>query len=544
MEFNIYQRLCQLYNSKRLLWVIISLGIVLRIIRYCYNPPLWFDEAVNAVDIIKRSLPEFMNPSPDYDGSYPFGFLILIKSAVILFNNTEYAFRLIPLIFGIMSILLFYRVSKQYINPEALPIALAFFAISDPLVLFSSEFKPYSVDLFFVLLIYILTSYVQAKELDRFRLSLFAVTGAITLWFSNPSVFVLAGVGTVMALSAMINMEWPKVRRLSIVFLIWAISFTALYFIYISKAYAHIGLGVEGSLKSEHAFMPVPPMSFGDVKWYIDNFFETFDYPVGVALPGVAAIAFLVGGVTVFSESRKKFFILMLPVFFTYFAALLHKYPFKGRLILFLVPLLILFMAEGVYQLWKRTRNGSVIIGAIIAGTLFVYPLMWAAYHGIKPTSRENIKPVLTYIKDNWQNGDILYVHYYSQFAFEYYTKYHPEPYNFKDNDYAIGIAPRRWYTRWKRYDMSKYYDIERNVIQSRTDSLREYAKDLDRLIGHKRVWILFTGDLLVDGVTEENFFLYHLETIGERIDSFGRVGNASVYLYDLSRDISEAGNN
>ncbi len=539
MELKISQRLYQLYNSKRLLWVIISIGIVLRIVRYLYNPPLWFDEAVNAVDIIKRSIPEFINPSPDYDGSYPFGFLVLIKSAVELFNNNEYAFRLIPLIFGIMSILLFYRVAKQYINPEALPIALAFFAISDPLVLFSSEFKPYSVDLFFVLLIYIVANYVQSKELDRSRLFLFAVAGAIILWFSNPCVFVLAGVGTVMALSALKNMEWLKVRRLSIVFLIWAISFTSVYFIYISKAYAHIGLGVEGSLKSEHAFMPVPPMSFVDVKWYIDNFFEIFDYPVGVALPGVAAIAFLVGGVTVFSESRKKFFILMLPVFFTYLAALLHKYPFKGRLILFLVPLLILFMAEGINQLWRRTKNGSAIIGAIVAGTLFIYPLLWAAYHGIKPTSRENIKPVLTYINNNWRDGDVLYVHYYSQFAFEYYNKYNPDQYNFNENDYVIGIAPRQWYTRWKRYDMSKYYGVERNIIQSRTDVLKEYVKDLNRLIGHKRVWILFTGALLVDGMEEEKFFLYHLETIGKNIDSFGHVGNASVYLYDLSQDKS-----
>jgi hypothetical protein len=66
-------------------------------------------------------------------------------------------------------------------------------------------------------------------------------------------------------------------------------------------------------------------------------------------------------------------------------------------------------------------------------------------------------------------------------------------------------------------------------VKQSRNDLLKEYINDLNQLRGRKRAWILFTGD-----TTMERFFLSTLNSMGERLDSFGQSGLALTYLYGL----------
>lgn len=528
------RNLSNIYKSNHLPWIIIVIGIVLRLIRYLQEPSLWFDEAVYAVNFIDRSIPELFHPSPDYDQSSPYGFIVLVKLSIQALGNSEMAFKLFPFLSGIISLFLFYNVSKHLIGPRALPVALALFAILDPLVLFSSELKTYSSDIAFALIIYSLTVYVRSNKLDVKRLLLFAVFGVIVVWFSNPSVFILAGVGASLLLSSFKKKEWPQVWRFAVIISVWALSFITVYYFYTRHAYANIGIGAERILKMEGAYMPFPPMSFGDIKWFIDVFFKTFDFPVGIAVPGIAALAFIIGCATMYSEDRDKFFLVISPVVFTLLATAMHKYPFKGRLILFLVPFFLLFIAKGIEEVWNKTKNNSALIWISFAGILLLYPLMWSSYHVIKPPSREEIKPVLSYIKDNWQEGDTLYVHFYAQYAFEYYSRYYPTPYSFNEDDYIVGIAPRQWYKRWKRKDVADYYDDDVPIEQPRIDILKEYMKDLDKLVGNKRVWVLFTGDIPGQGMKEEKFFTYYLDTLGKRLDFFGQSGIGSTYLYNM----------
>jgi hypothetical protein len=542
MSDKLFHKLSQIYNYDKLPWIIIGIGIALRIVRYLHNPSLWFDESVLALDIINRPFSNFIIPSSDYDHGFPLGFPILTKIPIQIFSYSEYTLRLFPLLFGIISLFLFYRISKHYIRPKAVPAALFLFAISDPLVLFSSELKPYSCDITIALSVYALTIYVQSKKLNVLHIALYAILGAFFIWFSNPSVFILAGVGACLVLSCVCKKEWSKLGMFSIAFLIWALSFIVYYIIFVRSSYANISMGTEELLRLEFAFMPVPPKSLSDIKWFIDNFFGIFDFPLGFSLTGITGFAFLIGCVSLFRENKEKFFILISPVLLTLLASALHKYPFKGRLILFLVPLMLLFIAEGVKQIHDKTKNHSAIIGAVFIGILFIYPLSWAAYHAKNPISRADIKPVLSHIKDNWRDGDIVYVFYYSQYAFEYYAKYHPGPYSFDENEYTIGIAPRGWYDRWRKQSVSKYYDLEKEIVQSHSDVFKEYVKDINKLKGHKRIWALFTEGHPRDGIEEDKFFKYHFEQVGKLRDSFGRSGLAIAYLYDVSEQKEEIG--
>ena len=535
------QALTQIYKSNKFPFIIICVGIGLRLVRYLHNTPLWFDEAVYAVDIINRSLTEFIHPSSYYTQTSPLNFLIFSKLAVQTFGNSEYALRLVPLVFGIASLLLFYKVAKDILSPKAVPVALTLFAVLDPLIYYSAELKSYSGDIAFTLLILAVTPYLT-KKLNMQSLFLFALAGADAISFSNPSVLVLAGVGIGLLLSCVKIKNWARLRSFLIVFIIWGLSFIVIYLVYTRTMSADLAknIGIEKAFKMEQFIFPFPPRSLMDVKWFIDFFFDTFLFQVptiyikNVTLSGLMAFTFLVGSVAMFNEKREKFYVLIFPVLFALLATALHLFPFKGRHILFLIPMFLLIISEGTEYIRDRISKNSAMMGAILIGLLLIYPVSWAAYHVKKPLIRSEIRPVLNYIQSNWQEGDIIYVHFFAQYELEYYSKYHPDPFDFKNNQYIIGIGPRGWYKLWSKNNVpERYKDLE---DQSKDDLKKEYINDMNQLIGRKRVWVLFGGD-----VTSEGIFISHLDSIGQKRDSFGHSGLGLVYLYDLSNQVQSS---
>ncbi len=526
-------------NSKYFFGVIIWIGIALRLIRYLYNHSLDSDESGIAVNIIRRSFSDLFYPSPDIAQGYPFAFLTLIKYLTQVLGNSEYVLRLFPLLSGITSFFLFYKIAKRYIEPKAIPIALGLFAVSDALVFESSNLKPYSSDVLVALLMYTAGIYVQSKELNIPRIVLFGILGAFAIWFSNPSVFVLAGLGVCLGVFSIIKKDWVKTGKLSIAYSIWILSFIANYYFYLQNLQANFGITMEEVLSVyEKVYMPLPPKSLSDIKWFIDLFFDIFNYPLSMTLVGISALAFLIGCAFMYSQKKRNFFLLISPILFTFLAGAMHKYAFKGRFIIFLVPFTLIIIAEGTEYIRSRTAYNSKIIGIIFLSLLLFHPVSTSAYRVIKPFYNEEMRPVLKYVKENWQKGDVIYVHWFAQYPFDYYSKYYPEPSMFDENEYIIGIAPRGWYRHHNRMEVSKHYDPGAPIKQSSIDIFKLYAKDLDRLKGNKRVWVLFTRYVPKDGITEENFFLYHLETIGKRLESYGHSGKTAVYLYDLSKEV------
>jgi len=132
-------------SSTKLVWFIIAYGILLRLTQYLSNSSLWLDESRLALNIVNRSFSQLLQPL-DYGQGAPLGFLILEKAAVRLLGSSEYALRFLPLLCGVVSLLLFYRLAAQSISPKAVPIALGLFALSGPLIYYSSEVKQYSSD--------------------------------------------------------------------------------------------------------------------------------------------------------------------------------------------------------------------------------------------------------------------------------------------------------------------------------------------------------------------------------------------------------------
>jgi len=516
-----------LFASDKLVWVIIAFGIVLRIAAYLYNRSLWIDEA-NITRSILGSFSDIFNPSvtdPDYLGhwksSSPLGFFIIEKFMVLQFGDTEYALRLFPLLCGIISLFLFYLVAKHYVKPKAVPIALALFAVSDTLIYYSSEVHSYSSEITIALLLLLVTAYIQSRNATLLRFVLFGITGGVVVWFSNSSIFILAGIGTSLLLFSLLRKEWTRTGRFSIAYLLWAVGFLSYYFIYVGNI--NKGPIVE-QWKAENAFMPFPPLSPSDLAWYIDTFFSMFAKPTltilqsasMMAVGGMAAFAFVIGCISVYSEKKEKFFILISPALFALLASGLHLYPFLERTLLFLAPSFMLFIAEGTGEIRDKTKSSSPVIGIVFICLLLSYPLLSAGNHLVnKPIVREDVKPVLSHVRENWQEGDMVYLHYGSKPAFKYYAT----RYGFKENDYIVGA----------------YAGDKNDFFNFSVDYLKKYTDDLDKLRGNKRVWILFAHiPPPRAGISDESFFVYYLNSMGTKLDYFKSTDSA-VYLYNFS---------
>lgn len=438
-EQRFFQKASFLYLYNKLPWIIISFGIILRFAQYIYNRSLWLDEASLALNIVNRPFSELLFKPLEFGQAAPLGFLAVEKVIIFAFGNSEYTLRLFPFLAGIISLFLFYGVAKRFIRPRAIPIALGLFAITEPLIYYSSEVKQYSSDVAIALLIYFVIFYIKLKRLTISRVVLLGIIGTVAIWLSHPAVFILAGVGVVLALSCLEEKDRSKLFRLSIIYSIWITSFIMCYFVSLVNPIHNEGFIAYWS----KGFMPFPPISFQEAKWFVNTFFNIFENPVGLSLPGIAALSFLTGCFSMFQEKRKEFFFLVTPILFVLLASGIHDYPFQGRLLLFIVPLVLLIVAEGTEQIRLKTSHESAIIGITVIGLLFFYPLLGASYELIKPLAHEEIKPAINFIREHKHNKDIVYLYYASKKAFKYYSK----NFGFTDNDYIIGVNPRN---NWK----------------------------------------------------------------------------------------------
>ena len=486
------------YQSNRAIWIIIFLGIVLRVGPYLGNRSLWSDESRAALDIIGRPLSSVLTGA-DRRQTAPRGFVVLSKLTVMAFGESEYVLRLVPLAAGIIALFLFLAVAKRCIKPQAIPLAVLLFAISHPLVRFSSELKQYSSDVAFALLLCWLALVLESKRLRGSWMVVFGLVGAIAIWFSHPAMFVLAGAGLTLWVSALMRRDWRGLGYVSLAGLCWMTSFLTFYF-----ASLHAMVSSERLLTYwKEGFMPFPPLSVSDAKWFIATPFSVFKHTVGFTLPGVAVFAFIVGCRYVFAEHKQKSFILISPILFALLASALGRYPFQGRLLLFAVPCFLLWVAEGAVHIASRARNGSAVIGGVFLGLLLLHPTLRCALHLITPRTQEEIKPVLSHVQEHYRDGDVIYVYYSARLAFEYYSP----RYGLDDAEIIEGISSRK---NWNKY-----------------------RDDLGKLQGSRRVWVIFSHVHDTSGVDEERLFLSYLERMGRMLDAVQRPG-ASAYLYDM----------
>jgi hypothetical protein len=147
--------------------------------------------------------------------------------------NNEYALRLLPLIrINSISLFLFWHLAKKIFNKYIVPIAVGLLTFSGTAIYYSDELKQYSSDLMVTIIVLILALHVYEKEFDLKSNLFFGFGGAVLVWLSHPSVFVLSGATLSLFLSIFLKEKskgLKKIIKLIFPSLIWATSFLVGY---------------------------------------------------------------------------------------------------------------------------------------------------------------------------------------------------------------------------------------------------------------------------------------------------------------------------
>ncbi len=401
---------------------LIALGLVLRCIHYVENRSFWQDELCLALSIVNRSFTEIFHNTllfPDF-AQAPLLFQFMVKIFAGVFGNNEMALRFFPFVTGVAALFLARRFFNRLLAPIPATLALGLFALAEPLVYFSAELKPYGVDVFAALLVY--EMFFALKERWTLRhLAVFMAGGALVIWLSNAMLFILAGAGLVFGLDHLKRQEWSKVRQLAMAYGLWLVSFLILYKVSLSGMLNH---DLVRNWRLAGGFSPEPAFSLGWLVWIAKAFLDMFRSPLGLGWTGLMAVFFFCGCWFIYRRDRLLLWLLMAPLLLVLSAGAFDKYPFFERLVLFLVPAVLVILAEGVCgvafsRVWQGRAWGSWIV---IAAVLW-YPVSAAAWQAVHPRGHEDNRAAMQYLTDHYRPGDMVAISPQAQYPFWYYSQ-------------------------------------------------------------------------------------------------------------------------
>jgi len=495
---------------------LVVIGVVLRLWQYISAPSLWIDEAALARNIIDRPVRALFGPL-DYAQVAPPGFLLIEKAAVLTLGSSECVLRFFPLICGLAALLAFARLTHHLFDDWAAPFAAGMFALGAPFVFLASQVKQYSSDILASVVVLAATIWMR-RQPDSIRRSLMlGLVGAVAVFFSQPACFIVAGIGTALALLHVLERPRPAMGPLAIVGIMWGLAFSAAIVIGVramsptDRLYVHWYWGA--------GFWPVPPRKASDLLWP----FEQLTYAFGAFGSGprrtngglnypwspLFAVMTLVGLFAIWKKRRDVALFLVAPALWTLAASASQLYPFTGRVLTFLEPGFLLATAAGAryaLEIWpNRMQLATPALLAVLGGSP-----VFAAVRGLPPERVEHIRPIVAAVARQLQPGDAVYVYYGAGQATLYYAP-------------MFGLA--RGTLTVGRCSMA---------------NPKAYLRDADRFRGRPRVWILATH--LIRNTGELQVLTDYLDAIGRRVNSMivpattGLPAQAAyLYLYDLS---------
>lgn len=422
---------------------LIALGIALQLAQYSTNRALRLDEAALALNLMDRSHIELLGPL-DYDQNQPLLFLLILKTFLLLAGYSEYALRFIPLLSGMVSIPLLYLLARcvtrrdtgtdqpvsllsSIRNPrwDAALIALAFYAICKHALFYSSDLRQYSTNLLVVcvLYLYVLRPSVPVmpeKPSKQFMIGAL-VLGAIAVWVSIAAIFILGGIGATYLLYSLIHRNASMTKWSVLLCTVWVTSFFIQYAILDKNLDARDLKGEIMTFEQAAGTAPFPPTSVSDLKWYRTNLEKMMFFPIGLTYRGLGLFTILAGCIALWNRNRARFLMLTLPIAFALFASSLEKYPFKDRYILFLLPCLVILLGEGIAILFDEKRKMTYWIGSALFAILYVQPFAHGIGRIVEPHLTNEVKPLFQYVRDHWEDGDILYCSWGTSVPMKYY---------------------------------------------------------------------------------------------------------------------------
>lgn len=415
-------------NTKKYLFsltmaAIILVGLLLRLKGLLINPSMWHDECGLAFNVINKNYSEFFGILRLNQMAPPL-FMVATKFLVNLFSATknpatcDLVMRLIPFCCSVLSIGLFYLICREAFKTKfAIISAMLLFSINNELINYSFEFKPYSVDLFLILLAILIFSKLDLDKISYKKLAAYATGIALFIWFSFTSAFAI-GAGLINLLKSRKNFK--KIAVLGTPFFISTLIYL---FFYVLKIYA----GNKGVMTNfwGNEFINANLSNF--LPLLVENL-RYFFFPAGAIL--FVLILIVYGIVILYREKQYDLTNLILLTFAILIAAsVFHIYPFSKRLILFLIPLFLILMVKPVDKLNWYGIGGKIksfIIAAMFLSILIPQLTFAFTRINIQPINKgEFPREMMAYMAQNIKPDDVIFVNNASKWEYLYYSSFY-----------------------------------------------------------------------------------------------------------------------
>ncbi|MBU1701732.1 MAG: hypothetical protein KJ970_14825 [Candidatus Eisenbacteria bacterium] len=507
------------FDRNAVLWGLVFFGILLRILQYIADPSLWLDESMLALNLIHRDFSGLRAPL-DYEQAAPLLFLYLERCAVIAWGKGGMALRAVPFISGVAVMPLGLLTIRRLLPKGTWAFGLLLLAVSDPLIDYSCQLKPYALDAAAALLvIYLVLRLIQNKRAP-IELLLLGGLGIIGPWLSYPLIFVMPMGFAVLFLAK--NTRGDRLRIMGAVgaVLLWISSLLGL-FVYLS-GWASVS-SLQGVWARSGGFAPFPPSSAEDLLWYARSAYLLFRMPGGLLIPIAGLILMIPALINLIRTRAWALSVLLLgPLFLALLASGFALYPFSGRLLLFLSPSLIFLLALGFSEVAAYLRSLEIVkrgkgkgkgkalaftaLFILLAGATVGVETMRACYGIIRPRGREEVREMVSFLVQRAHADDLVYVYYASALPFEFYCPDPPCP---------------LWRGIKARANPELYYE------------------DLDEMPRQSRVWIFLSHLYNWGDLDEGRLILDHLEEKGLLLEQHLFEGG-QLALFDLSGGSAE----
>lgn len=394
---------------------LIIIAILLTIFNFAHNRSLYCDEVWLSLSIVKRPYLELLAPL-DYGQSAPIGFLFVTKFFTTIFGDGESSLRLFSLIAFLASIPLFYQLTNKLTkSTTAALLATAIFSSNLILIDYSATVKQYSIDVFSAILILLSAlNYIDSKT--RRNLLLVSLIGVIAIWCSHIAAFVLFTAGLYILFDAYRTKSIFSIP-IVLIFLSWLTSFSVFYF-----SFVHGNDYKDHFVRFWHfAFVPENLFSIDTVNFLalqVDIFFRRmlqysrfWLFPLVLTLVGIFAL--------LRKNNRLALFLLIFPFFVHLGVAYFKLYPFYGKFVLYLIPLLIILFSIGIIFLYDAFNKTRIKIHPLV----LLLPALINFYPTIRnlPMEHEEVSKSLTFVNEHLEQEDEVFVEYATKEAIEFY---------------------------------------------------------------------------------------------------------------------------
>lgn len=332
---------------------IIAAGIILRAKVYFYNQSFWLDEMYLGINIVERNYLKLFRALSLSQVAPPF-FLLASKFILNICSSDgniaarDLALRFIPFLSSVFFLPLFAFVSHKIFKNNFLTIAATLLmAFNVSAINYAQEFKQYSTEMLIAIILLYVFYCIDINKDSFKKIAIYSIVFCLAPWFSSTSFFVLLP-GFLLIAFNFIKNKYKNIKSFFIIVFSFIVNIILWYFLYyksVKKALFKYMQTLWGS-------------DFFSGFFTINNFFPLFVQKTQKLLMLInqdAVLVFLAVGavILIYKKNLKDIFLIFAPIFLCLLASFLKYYPYKQRLILFLVPFYLLLISQCV-ELFKR----------------------------------------------------------------------------------------------------------------------------------------------------------------------------------------------